>query len=105
MRPKPLQNPISASNAFHNNAMGYDAVILSGTVNLSRRRQGGRVLRFRQPSDEALQMKLGEPRRVLRQSTVVFETSNLSTLLSYKQPAAGRQYCGKKSERSSTKTT
>jgi hypothetical protein len=31
MRPKPLQKPISASNAFHNNAMGYDAVILSGT--------------------------------------------------------------------------
>jgi hypothetical protein len=31
-------------------------------------------------------MKLGEPRRVLRQSTSVFETSNLSTLLSYKQP-------------------
>jgi hypothetical protein len=29
MRSKPLQKPISASNAFHNNAMGYDAVILS----------------------------------------------------------------------------
>jgi hypothetical protein len=41
MRPKPLQKPISASNAFHNNAMGYDAVILSGTVNRSRRREGG----------------------------------------------------------------
>ena len=27
MRPKPLRKPISASNAFHNNAMGYDAVI------------------------------------------------------------------------------
>ena len=41
MRPKPLQKPISASNAFHNNVMGYDAVILSGTVNRSRRREGG----------------------------------------------------------------
>jgi hypothetical protein len=41
MRPKPLQKPISASNAFHNNALGYDAIILSGTVNRSRRRDGG----------------------------------------------------------------
>src|SRR5271165_5764349 len=41
MRPKPLQKPISASNAFHNNAVGYDAIILSGTVNRSRRRDGG----------------------------------------------------------------
>jgi hypothetical protein len=41
MRPKPLQKPISAWNAFHNNAVGYDAVILSGTVNRSRRREGG----------------------------------------------------------------
>jgi hypothetical protein len=37
MRPK----PISAWNGFHNNAVGYDAVILSGTVNRSRRREGG----------------------------------------------------------------
>ena len=41
LRLNPLQKPISASNAFHNNAMGYDAVILSGTVNRSRRREGG----------------------------------------------------------------
>ena len=32
---------LAASNAFHNNAVGYDAIILSGTVNRSRRRDGG----------------------------------------------------------------
>src|SRR5208282_612265 len=41
MRLNPLQKPISASNASHNNAVGYNAIILSGTVNRSRRRDGG----------------------------------------------------------------
>ena len=41
----------------------------------------------------------------LPESTSVFETSNFSTLLSYKQPPAGRQYYGKKLESSSPKTT
>ena len=54
-----------------------------------------RALQLRQPSDEALQMRIGEPRRVPRQSTSVFETSNFSSLRSYKQPPAGRQYYGK----------
>src|SRR5262249_8184795 len=43
-----------------------------------------------------LQMRIGEPRMVPRQSTSVFKTSNFHTLLSYKQPPAGRQYYGKK---------
>jgi hypothetical protein len=28
MRPKPLQKPISASNAFHNNVLGYDTIFV-----------------------------------------------------------------------------
>jgi hypothetical protein len=53
MRLKPLQKPISASNAFHNNALGYDAIILSGTVNRSRRRDGGVGDSISRASDES----------------------------------------------------
>jgi len=40
-RERAPNGPSLLYNAFHNNAMGYDAVILSGTVNRSRRREGG----------------------------------------------------------------
>ena len=96
MRPKPVLEPISALNAFHNHAVRNEAMILSGTVNRPRRKDVGVTAQLHQPSDEALQMRFGEPRTVPRQSTSAFETSNFSTLLSYKQPPAGRRYYGKK---------
>jgi hypothetical protein len=41
MRPKPVLEPISALNAFHNHAVRNEAIILSGTANRPRWRNVG----------------------------------------------------------------
>jgi hypothetical protein len=60
----PLHKPISATNAFYNNAVGYNAIMLSGTdAPIAPERRRHERFTCTKPSDEALQMRMGEPQK------------------------------------------